>query len=86
MNNVNINVAVPQEIFLTLREKEYELALNMKRWTALKLYADKKLTIGQCAQLAEMVEEDFIKYLGVNRLSIFNFNNLNELKEDINNA
>ena len=86
MNTVSINVVVPQEILLTLREREYELALDMKRWTALKLYADKKLTIGQCAQLAEMAEEDFIKYLGVNKISIFNFNNSDELKEDIGNA
>ncbi len=86
MNKVNINVAVPQEILLTLREKEYDLALDMKRWTALKLYTDKKLTIGQCAELAEMNEEDFIRYLGENKISIFAFNNSEELKEDIRNA
>ncbi len=86
MNKVNINVAVPQEILLTLREKEYDLALDMKRWTALKLYTDKKLTIGQCAELAEMNEEDFIRYLGTNKISIFAFNNSDELKEDIRNA
>ena len=86
MNKININVAVPQEILLTLREKEYDLALDMKRWTALKLYTDKKLTIGQCAELAEMNEEDFIRYLGENKISIFAFNNSEELKEDIRNA
>lgn len=86
MNKININVAVPQEILLTLREKEHDLALDMKRWTALKLYTDKKLTIGQCAELAEMNEEDFIRYLGENKISIFDFNNSEELKEDIRNA
>jgi predicted HTH domain antitoxin len=86
VDKININIAIPQEILLTLREKEYDLALDMKRWTALKLYADKKLTIGQCAELAEMNEEDFIKYLGVNKISIFAFNNSEELKEDIGNA
>jgi hypothetical protein len=48
---------------LTLREQEDDFALDMKRWTALKLYANKKLTIGQCAEFAEMNEEDFIKAL-----------------------
>ena len=83
---MNINVSVPHEILLTLREKEHELALNMKRWTAIKLYADKKLSIGQCSELAEMTEEDFIKYLGTNKISIFSFNDADELKEDIENA
>jgi predicted HTH domain antitoxin len=83
---VNINIAVPQEILLTLREQEDDFALNMKRWTTLKLYANKKLTIGQCAEFAEMNEEDFIKYLGLNKISIFTFNDFEELKEDIKNA
>ncbi|NLW46402.1 MAG: UPF0175 family protein [Firmicutes bacterium] len=86
MNIININVAIPQEILLSLKEEEYDLALDMKRWTALKLYSDKKLTIGQCAELAEMNEEDFIKYLGINKISIFSFNNPEDLKEDIRNA
>jgi predicted HTH domain antitoxin len=86
VDKVNINIEVPQEILLTLREKEYDLALDMKRWTALKLYADKKLTIGQCAELAEMNEEDFVKYLGANKISIFAFDSLEDLKEDIINA
>jgi predicted HTH domain antitoxin len=58
----------------------------MKRWSALKLYTNKKLTIGQCAELAEMNEEEFIKYLGLNQISIFTFNDFEELKEDIKNA
>jgi predicted HTH domain antitoxin len=86
MANININIAIPQEILLTLREKEFDLALDMKRWTALKLYANKKLTIGQCAELAEMNEEDFLKYLGLNQISIFTFNNSEDLKEDLKNA
>jgi predicted HTH domain antitoxin len=73
-------------ILLTLREQEDDFALNMKRWTTLKLYANKKLTIGQCAEFAEMNEEDFIKYLGLNKISIFTFNDFEELKEDIKNA
>jgi predicted HTH domain antitoxin len=86
MANININIAIPQEILLTLREKEFDLALDMKRWTSLKLYANKKLTIGQCAELAEMNEEDFLKYLGLNQISIFTFNNSEDLKEDLKNA
>lgn len=86
MDKVNINVMIPQKILLTLRENEYDLALDMKRWTALKLYTDKKLTIGQSAELAEMNEENFISYLAENQLSIFSFTDLKELEEDVKNA
>jgi predicted HTH domain antitoxin len=86
MKDVNINISIPQEILLTLREKNDEFAINMKRWAALKLYEIKKLSVGQCAQLAEMNEEDFIVYLGENKISIFPYQNINELKEDVSHA
>lgn len=86
MKNININISIPNEILLTLRESNNELALNMKRWSALKLFEEKRLSIGQSAELAEMTEEDFIKYLSSNKVSVFPYRNANELIEDINNA
>lgn len=86
MKNVNINITIPGEILLTLRENDKQLALNMKRYTAVKLYQDKRLSVGQCAELAEMAEEDFIRLLSENKVSIFDFNSVAELKEDFANA
>lgn len=86
MKNVKLNITIPSEILLTLRENDKQLALNMKRYTAMKLYQDKRLSIGQCAELAEMSEEDFIKFLGDNKISIFDFKGTTDLKEDIANA
>ena len=86
MKNKNINISIPSEILLTLRESDAELALDMKRWTALKLFDEKRLSIGQCAELAEMNEEDFIKFLGTNKVSIFPYHSYKELGEDLNNA
>ncbi len=48
----------------------------MKRWTTLKLFEQKRLSIGQSAELAEMTEEDFIKYLGNNNVSIFPYSSI----------
>ena len=84
--NININISIPSEILLTLRESDAELALDMKRWTALKLFDEKRLSIGQCAELAEMAEEDFIKFLSANKVSVFPYRNYKELGEDLNNA
>ena len=81
-----MNITVPEEILLTLRENENQFVYDMKKWAALKLYEMQKLSIGQCAVLAEMPEEDFIKYLGENKISIFQFDNLGEIEEDYNNA
>lgn len=86
MKNVNINITVPGEILLTLRENDKQLALNMKRYTAIKLYQDKRLSVGQCAELAEMAEEDFIRLLGENKISIFDFSSAADMKEDFANA
>lgn len=86
MKNININISIPNEILLTLRESDDELALNMKRWTALKLYEQRRLSLGQCSALSEMNEEDFIRYLSSNTVSIFPYRSYDELVEDMNNA
>ena len=86
MKNINLNISVPSEILLTLRENDKQLALDMKRYTALKFFEDRKLSIGQCSELAEMAEEDFIRFLGKNRISLFDYSNLGSLKEDLANA
>ncbi len=86
MKETNLSVTVPSEILLTLRESDEQLALNMKRYTAIKLFKDKRLSIGQCAELSEMPEEDFIKLLGENNVSIFDFSDYDSLKEDLANA
>ena len=44
------------------------------------------ISIGYCAQIAGMSEEDFIKYLGNNNISIFSFDDEAEFIEEMNNA
>ncbi len=80
-------IELPEEILLCLRTDEDEFIDEMKKTIAIKYYANKKLSIGQSAELAEMSEEDFIKLLGKEDISIFRFDNIDEeLKEDIKNA
>jgi predicted HTH domain antitoxin len=63
-----------------------EIIQEMKRTLAVKYFKERKLSIGQSAEFAEMTEEDFIKYLGSQNISIFNIDNLDELKRDLENA
>ena len=82
--NVNISVSVPAEILLSLREDEDEFANNMKLMSAVKLYENQKLSIGQGARLAGLSEDDFIKILGKNQISIFD--TISDIQEDYQNA
>lgn len=80
-------IELPEEVLLSLRADENEFIDEMKKTMAVKYYANKKLSIGQSAELADMSEEDFIKLLGKEKLSIFRFDNIEEeLKEDVKNA
>ncbi len=44
------------------------------------------VSIGYCAQIAGMPEEDFIKYLGKNHVSIFKYDDISEFIEEMDNA
>ena len=80
-------IELPEEILLSLRTDENEFIDEMKKTMAIKYFANKKLSIGQSAELADMSEEDFVKLLGKERISIFRFDNIEEeLKEDLKNA
>jgi len=82
----NLNIAIPSELLLVLRENEKEFALNMKKFTALNLFKNHKLSIGQCAALANMTKEDFIYFLGENKVSLFEYLNEDVLQEELQNA
>ena len=86
IKTTNLNLSVPSEIFLVLRETENQFADNMKKFAALFLFQNQKLSIGQCAALASMTEEDFIYFLGENKISIFEYLNESTLREELVNA
>ena len=79
-------IEIPRNILLSLRESEDKIGLEMKRASAIIYYSEKKLSLGQCSELAEMSESDFIKQLSKYKISIFNFDTEDELLEDMKNA
>jgi len=81
-----INLSIPSEIFLVLRETENQFVTNMKKFTALFLFQNQKLSIGQCASLANMTEEDFVYYLSENKISLFEYLDDTALREELVNA
>ena len=79
-------VKIPESIALSLREPADKIGLEMKRASAVIYYNDRKLSLGQCCELAEMNKAEFITYLSKYNMSIFNYDSENELLEDIRNA
>ena len=84
--SISTSVNIPESILLSLREPAEVIGLEMKRALALRYYAEKKLSLGQCSELAEMNEKSFIGYLSKYGISIFSFSSDDEIIEDVDNA
>ena len=81
-----VAVNIPEAVLCDTRMSREEACRFAKRAVALGYYAQSGVSIGYCAQIAEMTEEEFIKYLGENRISIFQFDNKDEFLEELGNA
>ena len=53
---------------------------------ALGYYTQNKISIGYCAEIAGMTEEEFILFLGQNKVDIYTFDSDEELLKDVQNA
>lgn len=82
----SVAVKIPDEVLYDTKMTEAEANAFAKKATALMLYTQNHISIGYCAQIAGMPEEDFIKYLSSNEISIFNFDDEKEFLEEMNNA
>ena len=81
-----ISIDIPEEILLDLHEDKSEFVKYMKCTLAVDLYKNKRVSLGYCENLAGMTKEDFIKYLGMNSISIFSFDREQDFLEEIDNA
>ena len=57
-----------------------------KQEAGMLSYIQDKTSLGYCAKIADMSKEDFIRYLGSNGISIFQFDDEREFVEEMNNA
>ncbi len=76
----------PDELPLALKKNKDETVITIKRFAALKFYEVGKLSLGQCAELAEMGKEEFLKFLGENKVTVYIFDSVQELENDIKKA
>lgn len=75
----SLTASIPRGSDLTLSEYRGERL-------ALELYRDDVMSLDGCASVAGMTKEEFIKFLGINGVSIFSFHSEEEFLEELENV
>lgn len=81
-----IAISIPDEVLFDTKMNKEEANRFARCAVALGYYTQSGVSIGYCAQIAGMTEEEFIKYLGHNQISIFKYDNKEEFLEELDNA
>ena len=79
-------VQIPEEVLYDTHMTESQSESLVKKIIAMHYYLHFHVSLGYCAQIANTTEEDFIKYLGENKVSIFQFENKEEFLDELKNA
>lgn len=81
-----IAFSIPDEVLFDTKMTREQANRFARQAVALGYYTQSGVSIGYCAQIAGMTEEEFIKYLGENHTSIFRFDSEEEFLEELDNA
>jgi len=81
-----IAINIPEAVLYDTHMTPEDANRFARRAVALGYYSQSGVSIGYCAQIAGMTEEDFIQYLGENNVSIFHFDDEAEFLEELDNA
>ena len=81
-----IEVQIPEAVLYDTHMTAVQVSEYAKKLIALEYYTRHHVSIGYCAEIAEMTEEDFIKSLGQQGISIFQFDDRKDFSEELKNA
>ncbi|MBQ9031492.1 MAG: UPF0175 family protein [Parasporobacterium sp.] len=81
-----VGLSIPNEVLFDTKMNEKQTNEFARKAVALCYYTQAGVSLGYCAQIAGMSKGEFIKYLGSNHISIFSFDDKEELLEEVNNA
>ena len=80
-----VQIELPEEVLIALKETPEELAKEIKILAAVKFYQMGKLSSGRAAELAGIPRVSFLQSLSRYKVPIFELTPA-ELKEDLKNA
>ena len=81
-----VTVNIPTEVMYDTHMRTEDATAFAKKMVAVGYYVHNNVSIGYCAQIAGISEEEFINFLGQNHIDIFQFDDDDELLRDIANA
>lgn len=81
-----ISIRIPDAVMYDTHMSEEEAAAFARCMVAVGYYTQNNVSIGYCAQIADMTEEEFIKYLGKRNVSIFRFDSKTKFMEELEKA
>lgn len=81
-----VAVPIPDDVLFDTRMSAAEAQSFARRTGALGLYRVGGVSLGHCSEIAGMARSDFIRFLGENGVSIFQFDDEREFLEELANA
>lgn len=79
-------VQIPDAVLYDTHMTESQSESLAKKIIAMHYYLHFHVSLGYCAQIACVSEEEFIKYLSDNQISIFQFDDEKEFMDELGNA
>ncbi|MBQ9210859.1 MAG: UPF0175 family protein [Clostridia bacterium] len=77
---------IPNEVLYDTHMQTRDAIAFARKWAALGYYVNNNVSIGYCAEIADMTEEEFMLFLGQNQIDVFHFEDDEELLRDVANA
>lgn len=82
----SVSINIPEAVLFDKCLTKMKAEQMARKAVALYCYANMDVSIGYCSEIAGMTEEEFLMFLGENKISIFRFDDEAELQEDFDNA
>lgn len=81
-----VSIEYPDELLVSLKFKKNEFADEVKKMSVIKLYELGKISSSMAARVLLISRVEFIELLGKYKVTIFPYENKDQLLEDIRNA
>lgn len=81
-----VALKIPEGVLFDTKMNLQDAEKFIRRVVALEYYKNQGVSIGYCAEIAGMTEENFLQFLGENKISVFKFDDDAEFFSEAANA